>query len=108
MTLEITGILVENGDALTLAELANALRLDPTRIVEMVEHRLVEPQGHNPQDWRFNSICFRRIQIAVRLQHDLDVNLHGAALALDLLDHINELEARLDLLEKLADHEVAS
>jgi len=37
----------------------------------------------------------RITSIVVRLQRDLGVNLAGAALALDLLQHIDELRAQL-------------
>ena len=36
----------------------------------------------------------------IRLQHDLRVNLAGAALALDLLDEIDQLRARLRALDQ--------
>jgi chaperone modulatory protein CbpM len=43
----------------------------------------------------------RRVEIALRLQRDLQVNLAGAALALDLLEETQRLRARLQSLECL-------
>jgi chaperone modulatory protein CbpM len=36
----------------------------------------------------------QRVQTAIRLQQDLGVNLAGAALALDLLEELQELRCR--------------
>jgi chaperone modulatory protein CbpM len=36
----------------------------------------------------------------LRLQHDLEINLAGAALAMDLMDQIDQLKAQVELLEK--------
>ncbi|MBT9477058.1 MAG: MerR family transcriptional regulator, partial [Polaromonas sp.] len=41
----------------------------------------------------------QRARVALRLQTDLDVNLAGAALALELLDELDELRARVQRLE---------
>jgi len=41
--------------------------------------------------WRFTYTEIRRVQTAVRLQRDLRINLPGCALALDLLDELEEL-----------------
>ena len=45
--------------------------------------------------WRFHISSVRRVRTVVRLQRDLGVNLPGAALALELLDRIAELQRRL-------------
>jgi chaperone modulatory protein CbpM len=41
----------------------------------------------------------RRARRALRLQRDLDLNLAGAALALDLLDEVEILRERVRVLE---------
>ncbi len=49
--------------------------------------------------WRFPGVSVRRVRTVVRLQRDLGVNVAGAALAIELLDEINALRARLEALE---------
>jgi len=39
-------------------------------------------------------VAIKRILVACKLQHDLRVNLPGAALALDLLEEIEKLRSR--------------
>ena len=42
----------------------------------------------------------RRARTAIRLQRDLDINLAGAALVLELLDEIDTLRSRLHVLDR--------
>jgi chaperone modulatory protein CbpM len=46
------------------------------------------------------SVSLRRVRITRNLQRDLGVNPPGAALALELLEEIEELRSRLQHLEK--------
>ncbi|MBT8075014.1 MAG: chaperone modulator CbpM [Gammaproteobacteria bacterium] len=61
-------------------------------ITLLVDEGILDPVGDNVERWRFSVGSLRRVKTAVHLQRDLGVNLAGAALALDLLDRIAELE----------------
>lgn len=87
--------IVEEDIELSLGELSRACGLTADRVLELVEHGVIEPRGHKLQEWSFEGIALRRARSAVRLQRDLGVNLAGAALALDLLDEIDRLRMRL-------------
>jgi chaperone modulatory protein CbpM len=56
---------------------------------------VLDPLGSGPNELRFRYTSVRITLTAIRLQDDLGVNLAGAALALDLLDRIDELQRRL-------------
>jgi chaperone modulatory protein CbpM len=58
-----------------------------------VEEGILEPAGHNPAQWRFSGTSLQKAHIAMRLQRDLEINLAGVALALDLMDEIESLQA---------------
>lgn len=90
----IQGTVVEEVH-LTLVELCQACCADETHIQAWVLEGLLEPIGSSPQDWRFSGDSLRRAQLALRLTRDLEINPPGVALALDLLDQIAALEARL-------------
>jgi chaperone modulatory protein CbpM len=91
----LTGDVLDEELELTLAELCRACRLSAEEVVELVEEGIVEPQGRNSTHWRFQGTSVRRAHRAVRLHQDLGVNWPGAALALDLLEEIEALRARL-------------
>lgn len=87
--------IVEEQSRLTLDDLCRACAIDAQQIIELVEVGVLEPQGHEPARWIFVGDSLRRARKALRLQHDLEIDLAGAALALELLDEIASLRARL-------------
>ena len=95
--------LVDEDIELSLAELCDACELPAERIVEFVAHGVIEPAGSDPERWRFQGLSVFRLRRARRLEADLGINLAGVALALDLLDELDEMRARLQRLEGLDD-----
>ena len=85
---------------LTLDELAETLQVRHEIIIEMVELNLIEPKGDAPKQWEFDDLCLKRAKTAASFHRDLEVNMQGIALALDLLDKIERLEQRLNTLER--------
>lgn len=96
----LSGDVLEEDVELTLADLCHACRLPAERVYELIEEGVLEADGREPGGWRFRGISLHRVQIAQRLQRDLGVNLAGAALALDLLEELEQLRARLDRLRR--------
>lgn len=89
------GIILDEKAQLTLAELTRACAVHAELIIELVEEGVLAPTGREPHRWRFTGAHMRRARMALRLQRDLGVNLAGAALALQLLDEVETLRARL-------------
>ena len=87
--------ILEEQTHLTLADLCNACAVHAERIIELVDVGVLEPLGREPARWRFGGASLHRARMALRLQRDLDMDLAGAALALELLDEIASLRARL-------------
>jgi chaperone modulatory protein CbpM len=84
----------------SLSEACRLCRVDNQRIQEMIQEGVLSPTGSSAQEWRFGAQELKRIQVAVRLQRDLGVNLPGAALVLDLLEeleHLRNLTKNLDI-----------
>lgn len=96
----LTGVIVEETTEFTLGELSRACGKPAEWILALVEEGILEPVGVEQRQWRFRGNCLRRVRIAHRLQSDLGLNLAGAALALELLEEVETLRARIAVLEK--------
>ena len=95
----LSGEIIEEELELSLADLCRACRLPAERVFELVEEGVIEPRGREPSRWRFQGVSVRRVRCVQRLEQDLGVNIAGAALALDLLEELERLRARLNRLE---------
>ena len=88
-------IVVERDLRLSLAELSAASACEMDFIEELVGEGVLAPAGEGPQAWCFAGTALARTRIASRLARDLHVNVPGVALALELIDEIAALRARL-------------
>jgi chaperone modulatory protein CbpM len=95
----LTGILLDERTELSITELSQACSGSAEWVVELVDEGVLEPTGHDQAHWRFSGTCLLKARTAMRLQHDLNINLAGVALALDLMDEIDALRERLYRLE---------
>jgi len=91
----IQGSVVEEEVHLTLVELCQACNAEEEHVLAWVFEGALEPVGQSPQEWRFTGDSLRRARLALRLTRDLELNPPGVALALDLLDDIAVLRAKL-------------
>jgi chaperone modulatory protein CbpM len=90
-TKAISGILLDEQEQITLEEICEACSTRSEWIVELVEEGVLQPLEHERSEWRFTASSLSRAHVATRLRRDLGINLAGVALALDLLDEIEEL-----------------
>jgi chaperone modulatory protein CbpM len=96
----LSGDLIGEDEDISLAQLCRACELSEEEIIQLVDQGIIDPLGPEPAEWRFISVSLRRVRITRNLQRDLGVNPPGAALALELLEEIEELRSRLQHLEK--------
>jgi len=101
---KLSGIVLDEEHLLTLTEISQACAVQTGYIIELVDEGLLIPESgpesrqEEPHFWRFTGEQMRRARVASRLQGDLGINLAGVALALQLLDEIEELRERLEAL----------
>ncbi|WJW75819.1 chaperone modulator CbpM [Thiohalobacter sp. IOR34] len=96
----ITAVLLDEEQELSIGELAEACQIHAERLLEMVEEGVLRPCGGRPGRWRFRAAELQRARTALRLQQDLDINLAGVALAIELLDEVQQLRRRVRSLEQ--------
>ena len=94
----VIGSVVEEESYLTLMELSQASSESVDYIIAWVFEGVLAPIGELPQDWQFTGQSLRRTRLALSFARDLEINPAGVALALDLLDEIAYLRARLQRL----------
>jgi len=95
----VTGTIVTDTTVLSLDELCGACTVSSEKIFLLVEEGILEPRGSEPERWQFSGDSLSRARTALRLQRELEINLAGVALALDLLQELKQLRARLARLE---------
>lgn len=95
----LSGELLDDELELTLADLCRTCMLTAEQVIEYVEQGIVEPKVQHTAKWRFEAVSIRRVHCAQRLQRDLKVNTAGAALALDLLEELEQLRQRIQQYE---------
>ena len=78
-------------EPITLDDLCNITLRSSTTIITIVEYGIVEPRGGSPENWRFNTAMIAAIRKALRLHDDLGIDWPGIALAIDLLDEVEQL-----------------
>ena len=86
-----TSVLLDENTNYTLQELSDLCNQGKELILEMIDEGMIVPTGSSPSQWRFGLREIHRVQTAHRLIRDLQINLAGAALALDLLEELEKL-----------------
>jgi chaperone modulatory protein CbpM len=99
----ITGVLLDEQVLYSLQDVCRVCGSHTEWVVELVEQGILQPTGARRDDWQFPGSGLHTAMRAHRLQRDLDLNLAGVALALDLLDEIEALRSRINALEELLD-----
>jgi len=90
----LTGQVLEDYEMVSIVDLCRSCTVELETVTLLVEEGILDPVGTDVTHWQFTVTSLRRVKTAIHLQRDLGVNLAGAALALELLDRIAELERK--------------
>jgi chaperone modulatory protein CbpM len=90
----LPGTLFDESTLLTIQELSRMCAVDERHIVEFVEEGVLNVVEHR-SEWHFTGAALLRARVAVRLERDLELNIAGVALALDLMDELQQLRREL-------------
>lgn len=91
----LEGEVIDPHAEITIVQLCRRCRVEAELVHELINEGIVEPLRRSGDTLYFAAACTRRVRLARRLQSDLGVNLAGAALAIELLERIDELRAGL-------------
>ena len=79
----------------TTNAVCDSYKLTRAAIVEMVSWGIATPTGNKPDKWLFSEADYVRIGCATRFRNELEVNIPGAALALQLLEELDHIRKEI-------------
>ena len=88
----VSAEIVDEKMEITIVELCQSCAVDAEIVEAMIDEGIIEPTRKRDEGWCFALSTVKQTRIAVRLQRDLGVNLAGAALAIELLERLEQLE----------------
>jgi len=91
----LSGAIFEESALLTVQDLSRMCAVDERHIVEFVEEGVLNVVEINTTEWHFTGAALRRTRLALRLERDLELNLAGVALALELMEELEHLRREL-------------
>ena len=92
---------VEPVSRYSIIQVCTVSAVEKSFVVELVQYGVVDPEGGNtePDQWLFTQTQVLLCKRAANLHYDLQVNIPGIGLALQLLDELEPLRAKVKLLE---------
>ena len=92
----LSGAIFEDSALLTIKDLSRMCAVEERYIVEFVEEGVLSVVEVNATEWHFTGAALRRARLALRLERDLEINLAGVALALELMEELEHLRRELN------------
>jgi len=92
----LSGAIFEESALLTVKDLSRICGVDERHIVEFVEEGVLTVVEVTAAEWHFAGAALRRARLALRLERDLEINLAGVALALELMEELERLRRELN------------
>ena len=96
----LIGVLIEETTTTSFIEVCHKYNIPEELLAEMIEEGLFPNQPRTAEQLALDQKALRRLESAFRLHRDLNINLPGVALVLDLLDEMEQLRNELAILHK--------
>lgn len=90
----LVGQVLGESHRVTVDDLCRICTVETETVSLLVSEGILDPIGDDQNQWQFRIDSLRRVKTVKHLQRDLGVNLPGAALALELMEQIEELKRR--------------
>lgn len=85
---------------LSLQELCERCRLQPPLLIELVGLGLITPRIVERDQWLFRTTVITTLHHALRLRRELDLDWQGVAVAMDLLEKLQDLRQQVTSLQR--------
>lgn len=84
--------IIDENNLLTFEEICRAIHVDHDLMIQLIEYHIIQPKGSSKNSWAFDHICLKRARLARNFYYDLEVNLAGIALLIDMMERIEALQ----------------
>lgn len=98
----VAGVLMDENTTISYLEICQTCNISEEVLHEMLEHGLFN-EPTTPKKNYLEATSLARIQAAARLHQDLNVNIPGVVLVLELLDELQQLKNELHILQHHVD-----
>ena len=95
----VTGKLIDQQSTLSFEEICCATNTTSDWLIQLIEYHIIFPEGSTKTNWQFDALCLKRASLAARFYHDLEINLQGVAVLLDMLEEIETLKNEIARLK---------
>lgn len=90
---------VEQNTQYSIHQFCEICKIDPDVVTKLIREGVIQPHESSTETWVFTQRTVTRFKRAYRLQRDLDLNLAGVALSVDLLEEIDQLREEIAALK---------
>lgn len=94
----VEGYLLDDETTFSFTEICQHYHIPQSLLDEMIECGLIE--SNQSAELKLDRASLRRVQTALCLQNDLQINLAGAALILELQSELKKAQIELAMLQK--------
>lgn len=77
---------------LGVEQVCMVVEISRPELIQVIELGIVEPPGNSPEEWVFDINMLSVLRRAQRLHRQLEVSWAGIALAMQLLDEVEQLQ----------------
>lgn len=96
----LLGVLIDESTTFSYIEVCQKYHIPEKLLKEMMEHGIFSNKSTQIEHLQLNLKEIHKIESAFRLHQDLDINLAGVVLALELVEKIEQLDNELHMLRK--------
>lgn len=89
-----------NSTTLGVEQVCMVVEISRHELIQVIELGIVEPPGNTPEEWVFDLGMLSVLRRAQRLHRQLEVSWPGIALAMQLLEKVEQLQAENERLRQ--------
>lgn len=96
----ITGVLINGSQTWSFTEVCQHCHVSQQLLMDLLEHGLLGNLSSDYENITFDHAMLSKVRAAYRLHHDLEMDLQGVLMVLDLLEDMEKMRNELDILRR--------